>query len=94
MRIHNYTLKLPLDKCCEICGHTRYPLCPRPSCLHIAGLTKLRLTLPAGLAHWFHVHLHQGVLSGGFLSTVISGYQDLILVLLVIAQLLSVPDVA
>lgn len=94
MRIHNYTLKLPLDKCCEIFGHTQCPLCSRPSCLHIAGLTKIRLTLPARLAHRLHVHLHQGVLSGGFLSTVIRGYQDLVLVLLVIAQFLSVPDVA
>lgn len=53
-----------------------------------------RPTLPARLANWLHVHLHQGVLSSRLLPTVIGGHQDLILVLLVIAQLLSVPDVA
>lgn len=53
-----------------------------------------RPTLPARLANWLHVHLHQGVLSGGLLSTVIGRHQDLILALLVIAQLLGVPDVA
>lgn len=55
---------------------------------------KSRPTLPARLANWLHVHLHQGVLGCGLLSTVIGGYQDLILVLLVIAQLLRVSDVA
>lgn len=55
---------------------------------------KPSLTLPARFAHRLHIHLHQGVLSSGLLSTVISSYQDLVLVLLVIAQLLSVSDVA
>lgn len=55
---------------------------------------KSRPTLPPRLANWLHIHLHQGVLSSRLLSTVIGGHQDLILVLLVVAQLLSVPDVA
>lgn len=72
---------------------------PAPS-IHQASLPSLsrtdtsRPTLPARLANWFHVHLHQGVLSSRLLSAVVGGHQDLILVLLVIAQLLSVPDVA
>lgn len=95
VRIHDdYTLKLPLGKCYEICGHSWHPLWPRTSCLHTAGPIGIRLTLPARLTHWLHIHLDQGVLSSGLLSTVISSYQDLILALLVIAQLLSVSDVA
>lgn len=51
-------------------------------------------TLPARLANRLHIHLHQRVLSGGLLSTVIGGHQDLILALLVIAQLLGISNVA
>lgn len=51
-------------------------------------------TLPARLANWLHVHLHQRVLSGGLLSTVVGRHQDLVLALLVIAQLLGISDVA
>lgn len=35
---------------------------------------KSRPTLPARLANWLDVHLHQGVLRCGLLSTVIGGY--------------------
>lgn len=58
------------------------------------GIDKRGPTLPARLANWLHVHLHQRVLSSGLLSTVVGGHQDLVLVLLVVAQLLSISDVA
>lgn len=79
------------------CDDLRLGLAPS---IHPAKLPSLyrtdksRPTLPAGLAHWLHVHLHQGVLSSRLLSTVVGGHQDLVLVLLVVAQLLRVPDVA
>lgn len=88
------TLKILLVMCCDELRIGLAPSVHQARLLSLHRMDKSRLTLPARLANWLHIHLHQGVLSSGFLSTVVGGHQDLVLVLLVIAQLLGVPDVA
>lgn len=79
------------------CNDLRLGLAPSTQQAQLPSLYRTdnsRPTLPTRLANWLHVHLHQGVLCSGLLSTVVGSHQDLVLVLLVIAQLLGVPDVA